>query len=79
MSHSVNGTFCSHTHNHHKGLMQVRAITGDFCSGKKEMIEPPYKNKDEQYDSVVDNVSDPTVFVVFDDVAAYPEYVINFA
>ena len=29
-------------------------------------------------DSVVNDVRDPTIFVVFHDAAAYPEYVITF-
>lgn len=44
------------------------------------MIDPPAKtpNGTDLYDTVVDNVSKPTIFVVFRDYHAYPEYLITF-
>ena len=42
------------------------------------MLAAPYKNASQQYDSVVDNVNNATLFVVFNDAAAYSEYIIEF-
>jgi len=44
------------------------------------MKAAPYKNNSttEQYDSVVEDIQNPTIFVVFHDAAAYPEYIIKF-
>ena len=45
------------------------------------MKDPPAKrttNLNVLYDSVVDNVGNPYIFVVFYDPQAYPEYLITF-
>jgi len=45
------------------------------------MIIPPPKNPQDQnvlFDSVVDNISNPQIFVVFFDAQTYPEYLITF-
>jgi len=64
----------------HRYIIQTRVITGDWTPGQNGMKAAPYKNNSptEQYDSVVDNVQSPTIFVVFHDTAAYPEYIIKF-
>ena len=58
-------------------MMQTRVITGEWAVGKPNYKAAPYKNTVTQYDSVVDNMSIPTIFVVFHDAAAYPEYIIK--
>ena len=51
--------------------------------GDSSMLVPPAKNptKDSNvlFDSVVDNQSSPTMFVVFGDNTAYPEYLVVFS
>ena len=44
------------------------------------MKSAPYKSGDSttQYDSVVDDVDNPNIFVIFRDTVAYPEYIIQF-
>ena len=44
------------------------------------MIVPPYKDPAHHihFDSVVDNVQNPTIFVIFQDALVYPEYLIVF-
>ncbi|XP_070569403.1 protein mono-ADP-ribosyltransferase PARP14-like [Ptychodera flava] len=59
----------------------ARVLTGEFTLGNSEMIVPPYKNPNDptdRYDSVVDNQTNPIMFVVFQDDMAYPEYLITF-
>ena len=55
-------------------------ITGEWCQGNQQMRAAPYKTtaQTEQFDSVVDNPNSPSIFVVFHDAAAYPEYIIKF-
>lgn len=59
-------------------LCQV--LTGDYTVGAQAMIVPPAKNAGgfQKYDSVVDNVTTPSMFVVFHDSQACPEYLITF-
>jgi O-acetyl-ADP-ribose deacetylase (regulator of RNase III) len=59
----------------------ARVLTGEFVKGENSMLVPPPKdpnNSNVLYDSVVDNVHNPSIFVVFYDAQAYPEYLITF-
>ncbi|XP_078382167.1 protein mono-ADP-ribosyltransferase PARP15-like [Oculina patagonica] len=59
----------------------ARVLVGQYCLGNPSMITPPPKNPIIQtvlYDSVVDNLANPTIFVVFFDSTCYPEYLITF-
>ncbi|CAB1332829.1 unnamed protein product [Coregonus sp. 'balchen'] len=64
-----------------KRMYLARVLVGDFTRGQKGLIVPPAKpsGKDaDLYDSVTDNTSNPTMFVIFNDVQAYPEFLITF-
>ena len=59
----------------------ARVLTGEYTKGSSSMLVPPAKsptNPNVLYDSVVDNVHNPSIFVVFYDAQAYPEYLITF-
>ena len=59
----------------------VRVLTGEFTKGRNEMLVPPAKDPNDAavlYDSVVNDTSNPTIFVVFYDADAYPEYLITY-
>ncbi|XP_073408013.1 protein mono-ADP-ribosyltransferase PARP14-like isoform X2 [Dendrobates tinctorius] len=64
-----------------KHLYLARVLTGAFCAGQKGMLAPPAKNAaniTDLYDSVTDNPARPTMFIIFNDIQAYPEYHITF-
>uniref|UniRef100_A0A4W3JDA9 Poly [ADP-ribose] polymerase 14-like n=1 Tax=Callorhinchus milii TaxID=7868 RepID=A0A4W3JDA9_CALMI len=64
-----------------KYMFRARVITGEFCQGVNNMIVPPVKNTSyptDLYDSVVDNPLVPSLFVIFKDIQAYPEYFIEY-
>lgn len=59
----------------------VRVLVGEYTKGKQGMITPPAKNASnvtDTYDTVVDNVLNPAIVVVFYDWQCYPEYLITF-
>ncbi|KAM3917236.1 LOW QUALITY PROTEIN: protein mono-ADP-ribosyltransferase PARP14-like [Leptodactylus fuscus] len=65
----------------HKHLYLARVLTGVFCVGQPRMVAPPPKNTSnttELYDSVTDNPNNPSMFIIFNDIQAYPEYHITF-
>ncbi|XP_040295795.1 protein mono-ADP-ribosyltransferase PARP14-like isoform X2 [Bufo bufo] len=67
--------------NGHKHLYLARVLTGVFCAGQKDMKAPPAKNPanpTDLYDSVTDNPASPSMFIIFNDIQAYPEYHITF-
>ena len=57
-----------------------RVLIGDSAKGTSDMKVPPIKDEaaKKRYDSVVDRLQNPSIFVVFYDALAYPEYVITY-
>ena len=55
---------------------------GTFAKGEPSMKRPPYKedstSKEERYDSCVDNVDKPTIYVLFDPDQYYPTFLIKY-
>ncbi|XP_069838587.1 protein mono-ADP-ribosyltransferase PARP14-like [Dendropsophus ebraccatus] len=67
--------------NGQKHLYLARVLTGVFCMGQRGMVAPPAKNQSnttDLYDSVTDNPASPSMFIIFNDIQAYPEYHITF-
>ena len=79
-SYSAQPTYSKPNGQGHKYIIQTRVITGEWCQGSQQLRAAPYKTtaQTEQFDSVVDNPNSPSIFVVFHDAAAYPEYIIKF-
>ncbi|XP_075881704.1 protein mono-ADP-ribosyltransferase PARP14-like isoform X2 [Nelusetta ayraudi] len=78
--YSANGYAAPDTSGH-KRMYLARVLVGDFTPGKAGLITPPNKssvNSTDLYDSVTDRATNPTMFVVFTDNQAYPEYLITF-
>ena len=63
-----------------KYMYLCRVLTGDFTKGIQGMIVPPAKNPNstDLYDTLTNNPNAPSMFVVFNDIQAYPEYLITF-
>ena len=60
----------------------VKVLVGEFTKGNSRMKVPPSKNDPKNskllFDSVVNDMSDPWIFVIFQDNQCYPEYLITF-
>jgi Poly(ADP-ribose) polymerase catalytic domain len=63
-----------------KYVFQCRVLTGQFVLGFPDFVEPPIRDKKTSvlYDTVVDHPKCPSIFVVFHDAQAYPEYIVSF-
>ncbi|KAL1271943.1 hypothetical protein QQF64_030959 [Cirrhinus molitorella] len=60
-------------------MFVARVLTGLYTQGQQDMRTPPVRvAPDHLYDSVVDNTQNPSMFVVFHDCQAYPDYLITF-
>ncbi|XP_026521207.1 poly [ADP-ribose] polymerase 14-like [Notechis scutatus] len=79
-NYSAMDTYSTPDQNGRKYMYVARVLTGDYCIGRSGQITPPSKNNDafDLYDSVTDNMNQPSMFVIFHDVQAYPEYLITF-
>ena len=59
----------------------AKVLVGEYTVGRQGMLTPPVKNVYDvcdTYDTVVDNVTNPGIFVVFYEWQCYPEYLITF-
>uniref|UniRef100_A0A8C8DMS6 Poly [ADP-ribose] polymerase n=1 Tax=Oryzias sinensis TaxID=183150 RepID=A0A8C8DMS6_9TELE len=62
-------------------MFAALVLTGVYAQGQSGIKVPPPRNAQqphERCDSVVDNLSDPNMYVVFHDDQAYPDYLITF-
>ena len=66
--------------NNNKHIFLAKVLTGEFAVGSSNSVTPPAKggNSLTLYDSVVDNITTPAIFVIFGDAQAYPDYLITF-
>uniref|UniRef100_A0A3B3CK32 Poly [ADP-ribose] polymerase n=1 Tax=Oryzias melastigma TaxID=30732 RepID=A0A3B3CK32_ORYME len=79
-SYSASDTYSRPNANGEKIMYLCRVLTGDFTPGQQNMIAPPPKSSGsiKLFDSVVDRMANPSMFVIFHDTQAYPEYLITF-
>ncbi|XP_064870903.1 uncharacterized protein LOC115115490 isoform X1 [Oncorhynchus nerka] len=79
-SYSARSTYSRPDRQGQKYMYLCRVLTGDFTAGRHGMTFPPAKSTTtvELYNSVTDNPSGPSMFVIFHDNQAYPEYLITF-
>ncbi|XP_062426757.1 protein mono-ADP-ribosyltransferase PARP10 isoform X2 [Rhea pennata] len=62
-----------------KYVFMAKVLTGDYAAGGKDLRAPPLREASEaprRYDSVVDDPRRPSIFVIFNDTQAYPQYLI---
>ncbi|XP_066485093.1 uncharacterized protein [Tiliqua scincoides] len=60
-------------------MFQARVLTGEYGRGAEKLVLPPMKpSGGGRYDSLVNALSKPAIFVTFFDDHAYPEYLITF-
>ena len=59
-------------------MFLARVLTGEYTLGNSKLIVPPVKSDQKLYDSVVDKMTSPNMFVVFYDAQYYAEYLIVF-
>ncbi|XP_068051388.1 protein mono-ADP-ribosyltransferase PARP14-like [Anomalospiza imberbis] len=80
-SYSANDIYSKPDVNGRKYMYLARVLVGEYSLGKKGSITPARKNVSNSvdlYDSSTDNVSQPSMFIIFNDIQAYPEYLITF-
>ncbi|XP_008050998.1 poly [ADP-ribose] polymerase 15 [Carlito syrichta] len=80
-SYSANDTYSKPDSNGRKHMYVVRVLTGNYTQGYAGLVTPPPKNPHnptDLFDSVTDDTTYPTLFVIFFDNQAYPEYLITF-
>ncbi|NWW21055.1 PAR14 polymerase, partial [Falcunculus frontatus] len=80
-SYSAHDTYSKPDVNGRKYMYLARVLVGEYSQGIKGAITPASKNASNSvdlFDSSTDNVSQPSMFIIFNDIQAYPEYLITF-
>ncbi|XP_006137712.2 protein mono-ADP-ribosyltransferase PARP14 [Pelodiscus sinensis] len=80
-NYSAQDTYSKPDGNGKKYMYLARVLVGEYCVGNTGLITPPPKNNTDptdQFDSVTDKINNPSMFVIFNDIQAYPEYLITF-
>ena len=81
-SYSARRTYSPPDSNGNRFMFYASVLTGEFTQGQQGLKVPPPKNPNKStvilYDSVVDKVNAPNMYVVFTDAQCYPDYLITF-
>lgn len=63
-----------------KYIFVTRTLVGDYTAGSQSLRAPPLREGEavpRRYDSTVDSLHDPSIFVIFNDTQAYPQFLIT--
>ncbi|XP_074001585.1 protein mono-ADP-ribosyltransferase PARP14-like [Numenius arquata] len=80
-SYSAHDTYSKPDVDGKKYMYLARVLVGEYSQGTKGAITPAAKNASNSidlFDSSTDNVNQPSMFIIFNDIQAYPEYLITF-
>ncbi|NWI32446.1 PAR14 polymerase, partial [Sula dactylatra] len=80
-SYSANDTYSRPDVQGKKYMYLARVLVGEYSQGTRGSITPAAKNPSnptDLFDSSTDNVNQPSMFIIFNDIQAYPEYLITF-
>lgn len=61
-------------------MFLCRVLIGDYCKGNSGQLLPDSKfdNSEELFDSTVNDIQNPSVFVTYHDAQVYPEYLVAY-
>jgi poly [ADP-ribose] polymerase 10/14/15 len=59
-------------------MFLCRVVVGEYCKGVKDAVAPNVRSGHVLYDTTVDNVASPSIYVTYHDAQAYPEYLVHF-
>ncbi|NXW54413.1 PAR12 polymerase, partial [Eurystomus gularis] len=72
--------YCS-SHSGRFSMFVAHVLVGDFVQGNPEYLRPPPRadNSNRLYDSCVDDLTDPSIFVIFEKHQIYPAYILEYS
>ena len=79
-SYSIDDTYSRPDDRGNKYMYLARVAVGEFCKGESGMRAPPPQPATGDllpYDSTVNNMGSPDMYVAYHDAQAYPEYLIT--
>ena len=79
-SYSVSPTYSAPNAAGEQRILLCRVVAGEFCLGTQDCVAPDERPgfRHVRYDSTVDRLDFPGIFVTYHDAQAYPEYLVTF-
>ena len=77
-SYSVSGGYCGRDSSGVYSILLCKVIVGDYTKGTRATKRIPLKTDGSEYDTMVDNTNDPSIFVVWRDYHAVPVYLVKY-
>jgi len=62
-----------------RNMFLVRAVVGEVCKGVQDALTPAVRHGNQLYDSTVDDVENPSIYVTYHDSQVYPDILIKFS
>ena len=59
-------------------MFLCRVIVGAYCKGVKNALTPAVRHGSLLFDTTVDDMANPSIYVTYNDAQAYPEYLVRF-
>ena len=59
-------------------MFLVRVTVGVYCLGKQDALTPDVRKGHQLYDTTVNEMKNPLIYVTYHDAQAYPEYLVKF-
>ena len=78
-SYSSSTTYSKPNAKGEQHMFLVRVVIGEYSLGKKDALTPDVRTGHQLFDSTVNNMQDPSIFVTYHDAQAYPEYLVKFS
>ena len=77
-SYSAHPTYSRPDSSGFQHMFLCRVVVGEYCQGARDALTPSVRSGNMLYDSTVDNVSSPSMYITYHDSQAYPEYLVKF-
>jgi poly [ADP-ribose] polymerase 10/14/15 len=62
-----------------RNMFLVHAVVGEVCKGVQDALTPAVRHGNQLYDSTVDDVQNPSIYVTYNDSQMYPDILIKFS
>merc|ERR1719473_848060 len=77
-SYSSSTTYSRPDGNGVQHMFLCRVIVGEYCVGRSGALAPDVRKGAMLYDTTVDNMSNPSMYITYHDAQCYPDYLIKF-
>jgi hypothetical protein len=78
-SYSSSTTYSRPNNKGEQHMFLCRVTIGEYCLGKNDALTPDVRKGAMLYDSTVNDMANPGIFVAYHDAQAYPDYLVKFS